>query len=222
MNRIHAVIQVLQALEDVETATQTLRNQNLPTPFTVQKNWDQWLLAQCLSRRDRQSTIIDLGCGDCCTLEFLAALGFQNLHGIDLTIKPSPGDRPYQLHQGDLTRTPFPAQTFDVAVSISVIEHGVDLHQFLQETYRILKPGGLLFLTTDYWQQKIPVESSIKPFNLSWSIFSATDVQSMLTLAQQQGFVLETNTDIPPCVDTTVDWYDKHYTFIAIGLQKIG
>jgi SAM-dependent methyltransferase len=214
------VIQVLQTLQEVELATQALRNRELPTHLTVEKNWDQWLLAQRLAQSDRHCPIIDLGCGDCCTLEFLAALGFQQLHGIDLTIQPSSGDRPYQLHQGDLIATPFPEQSFDCAVSISVVEHGVDLKRFFQETYRILKPNGILFITTDYWQEKIPVDSAIKPFGLSWSIFSSEEVQTAIALAQQHGFKLLSSSDIPPCNERTVEWYGYQYTFIAIGLVK--
>jgi SAM-dependent methyltransferase len=216
------VIQVLQTLQEVETAMQDLHSRGLPTHLTRQKNWDQWLLAECLSHLDRQCPIIDLGCGDCCTLEFLAALGFQQLHGIDLTIQQPSSDRPYQLYQGDLTATPFPDQMFDFAVSISVVEHGVDLNRFFQETYRILKPNGSLFITTDYWQQKIQVDASIKPFGLFWSIFSSAEVQAMLNFAQQHGFVLESNLEIPPCVERTVHWYEQQYTFIAIELKKSG
>ena len=216
------MIQILQTLQEVELATQALQSRDLPTHLTVEKNWDQWLLAQCLSHSDRQCPIIDLGCGDYCTLEFLAALGFQQLHGIDLTIQQPAGDRPYQLYQGDLTATPFSDQTFDCAVSISVIEHGVDLKRFFQETYRILKPEGLLFITTDYWQEKIQTDSSIKPFGLSWSIFSSVEVQAMLALAQQQGFRLLANPEISPCHERTVDWHGQQYTFIAIGLVKPG
>nr|WP_242033675.1 MULTISPECIES: class I SAM-dependent methyltransferase [Cyanophyceae] len=192
----------------------------MPTHLTVEKNWDQWLLAQCLDHSDRHCPIIDLGCGDYCTLEFLAALGFQQLHGIDLTIHQPVGDRPYQLYQGDLTATPFSDQTFDCAVSISVIEHGVDLKQFFQETYRILKSNGLLFITTDYWQEKIQIDPSIKPFGLSWSIFSFVEVQAAIALAQQQGFRLLSDSQIAPCKERTVDWHGQQYTFIAIGLVK--
>lgn len=216
------MIQILQSLQAVEVATQTLRSRGLPTHLTREKNWDQWLLAQCLANSDRQAAVIDLGCGDCCTLEFLAALGFQQLHGIDLTIQQAPGDRPYQLYQGDLTATPFPNQTFDYAVSISVIEHGLDLKRFFQETYRLLKPNGVLFVTTDYWQEKIQVEASIKPFGLAWHIFSSVEVQGIIDLAQQQGFQLLANQELSPCHERTVDWYGKQYTFIAIGFIKPG
>lgn len=214
------MIQVLQTQQEVEMATWNLRQRGLPTHLTVQKNWDQWLLAQWLSTSDRQSFMVDLGCGEGCTLDLLAALGFQHLHGIDLTIQPALRDRPYLLQQGDLTTTPFPDQHFDYAVSISVIEHGVPLHDFFRETYRILKPNGLLFMTADYWQDKIQVEPTLQPFGLSWNIFSFAEVQRLIMIAQQQGFVLEAEGEVPLCRDRTVNWHQKHYTFIAIALRK--
>jgi 2-polyprenyl-3-methyl-5-hydroxy-6-metoxy-1,4-benzoquinol methylase len=94
------MIQVLQNWQEVETATQALQQSSLPSHLTIQKNWDQWLLAQLLqgSHVDRQSKILDLGCGDCCTLEFLSALGYHDLHGIDLTVKDPDKSSAYQLY----------------------------------------------------------------------------------------------------------------------------
>jgi 2-polyprenyl-3-methyl-5-hydroxy-6-metoxy-1,4-benzoquinol methylase len=222
------VIHVLQDWETVEAATQDLQNRGLPTHITIQKNWDQWLLYQLLHGWDRQAKILDLGCGDCCTLDFLAALGFKHLYGIDLTIKPQISDRvnpshkdlPYQLFAGDMTATSFPACSFDIAVSISVIEHGVDLNAFFREAQRLLKAGGILFVTTDYWQHKLSVDASIQPFGLSWSIFSKPEIQTAIALANQHGFVLEQNLNIPACVETPVSWYERDYTFIAIVFKK--
>ena len=62
---------------------------------------------------------------------------------------------PYRLRQGDLTRTPFSTGMFDVGICISVIEHGVPLELFLKESYRILRPGAPLLVTTDYWEPRI-------------------------------------------------------------------
>ncbi|MBW4441835.1 MAG: class I SAM-dependent methyltransferase [Plectolyngbya sp. WJT66-NPBG17] len=215
------MIQVLQNWTEIETATQALQQSSLPTHITIQKNWDQWLLAQLLQAPnvDRQSKILDLGCGDCCTLELLAALGFRALHGIDLTIKPTV-DGAYQLYQGDLTATSFSDSSFDVAVSISVIEHGVNLNAFFREAYRLLKPGGLLFVTTDYWQTKISIDQSIQPFGLAWTVFSQVEIESAIEIAKTHGFLLNHNNEVPACTETTVSWYEKHYTFIALALRK--
>lgn len=217
------MIQVLQNWQEIETATRALQRSSLPSHLTIQKNWDQWLLAQLLqaSDIDRQSKILDLGCGDCCTLEFLATLSYDNLHGIDLTVKLDPdASSAYQLYQGDLTATPFPDRAFDVAVSISVIEHGVDLDAFFREAYRLLKPNGLLFVTTDYWQHKISIDSSIQPFGLSWSIFSQPEIEEAIELARTHGFTVDQNREIPACTETTVSWYEKDYTFIALTFKK--
>lgn len=215
------MIQVLQNWLEIGEATLFLQRQRLPTHLTVQKNWDQFLLNQQLLNASKQSAILDLGCGDCCTLKFLAALGFTNLSGIDLHLSPSSSASPYKLHQGDLMNTSFPDQSFDWAISISVIEHGVDLQAFFDEAYRILKPNGTLFVTTDYWEEKVEVDSSIQPFGLSWQIFSKVQIQEAIAIAQTCGFKLKQNTVIPACADKTVTWYDKDYTFIAFAFCKV-
>jgi SAM-dependent methyltransferase len=213
------VIQVLPDWQAVEAATQQLENQRLPTHITIQKNWDQWLLQTALADQSKDSWLLDLGCGDCCTLDFLAALGFTKLHGIDLKIKPAQTNLPYQLFEGDLTQTSFPDEFYDAAISISVIEHGVDLTKFFQEAYRLLKPKGLLFVTTDYWEEKIAVEDTIQPFSLAWQIFSKAEIQTLIQIAVKQGFHLQ-NSNIPACIDKPVSWHHKNYTFVALTFRK--
>jgi len=43
---------------------------------------------------------------------------------------------------------PYPSAHFDAVVSMDVIEHLVDPLPWLKDALRVLKPGGLLFLTT--------------------------------------------------------------------------
>ena len=43
---------------------------------------------------------------------------------------------------------PYPSAHFDAVVSMDVVEHLVDPLPWLQDALRVLKPGGLLFLTT--------------------------------------------------------------------------
>ena len=40
---------------------------------------------------------------------------------------------------------------FDILTCISVIEHVEEVRKFFRACHMLLKPGGLLFLTTDYW-----------------------------------------------------------------------
>lgn len=43
---------------------------------------------------------------------------------------------------------PFPDKFFDAVVSFEVIEHVKDPHRFLQEIKRVIKPGGIVILST--------------------------------------------------------------------------
>lgn len=215
------MIDVLKNWLEIGEATLSLQRRGLPTHITVQKNWDQFWLDRLLLNIPKSSAILDLGCGDCCTLKFLSALGFINLSGVDLYLSPQSSTLPYKLYQEDLINTPFAGQSFDWAISVSVIEHGVDLKAFFQEAHRILKPNGVLFVTTDYWEDKIDVDPSIQPFGLSWQIFSKAQLQNMIAIAQSCGFQLKQETAIPACVDKTVTWYGKDYTFVALTFLKV-
>lgn len=213
------MIKVLQSWQEIQSATQEIQHQGLPLHLDVHKNWDHLLLHQVLSPINLQSSIIDLGCGDYCTLDFLSALGFKNLHGIDLNLKPT-SNPPYTLYQGNLTQTLLAGDTCDVAISISVIEHGVDLPAFFAEVSRLLKPNGLLFLTTDYWQQHLEIDSSIKPFGLEWKVLSQADIEQVITLAKENNLVLEREQGIPLVRDSPITWHNYNYTFIALLFRK--
>ena len=48
----------------------------------------------------------------------------------------------------DMTRCTLPSDCFDAAVCVEVIEHVREDEAFLRQITRVLKPGGLLYLTT--------------------------------------------------------------------------
>jgi SAM-dependent methyltransferase len=50
--------------------------------------------------------------------------------------------------QGDGARLPFPDGTFDVVFSHSVIEHVASAEGYLRECHRVLRVGGVLYLST--------------------------------------------------------------------------
>lgn len=124
------MIKVLQSWQEIRAATLEIQRQGFPPHLDGHKNWDHLLLYNAIGTIGKQSSIVDLGCGECCTLNFLAALGFKNIHGIDLQPKPNQMDVTYTLYQGNLTKTPLSSSSCDVALSISVIEHGVELPAF--------------------------------------------------------------------------------------------
>ncbi len=214
------MIKVLKNWQEIGDATLSLQRKGLPTHSDTRKNWDLSLLYETIASENRNSRIVDLGCSPGCTLVFLISLGFTNLYGIDFDLDFNGGRNfPANLYQGDLTDTTFESDFFDVAISISVIEHGVDLKDLFNEVNRILKNDGLLFLTTDYWAKKQDV-GEINPLGLPWKVFSEADIQELIDIAQDYGFCLNEDINIPSCSERTIIWQGIEYTFIALIFKK--
>lgn len=227
------MINVLQNWQEVGSATLALQRERLPIHSTAQKNWDHYLLHKIVSSQDREIRIIDLGCGEAHTLKLLYSLGFENIHGLDFRIswrvrvtqlvrswREKALSLPFRLYSGDITRTPFRNHSYDLAVCVSTIEHGVNIKAFLQEVSRILKPGGLLFITTDYWEEELQTNDSAKAFGLPWKVFSRNDIELLIGLARASGLVLYQDTPIPACSEKTVIWQNSNYTFISLLFRK--
>jgi SAM-dependent methyltransferase len=190
-------------------------------------------LLQAIQSVPKEAPILDLGCGNGFTLKLLAADGFTNLDGIDshipMRLKVSrwrwkwrnrTWREPYRLHRGDFTEMHFPARAYDLAFSISVIEHGVRLAPFLEECHRVLKPGGLLFVTADYWDPKVPTNSANHAFGRAWNIFSKEEVERFLFVAEKVGFHLVESGGVPRRSEPMVHWQNKDYTIISLLLRK--
>jgi ubiquinone/menaquinone biosynthesis C-methylase UbiE len=63
----------------------------------------------------------------------------------------APGAAPVELRQADANQLPYPAASFDVAVSTQVLEYVADVPGALAEIHRVLRPGGrVLALDTDW------------------------------------------------------------------------
>ncbi|MFP4370504.1 MAG: class I SAM-dependent methyltransferase [Candidatus Kapaibacterium sp.] len=63
---------------------------------------------------------------------------------------------PYEDHYavaGDALKPPFRESSFDIVISSEVIEHVVDPVLFSQSLFRLVKPGGILIITTPYREQ---------------------------------------------------------------------
>lgn len=81
------------------------------------------------------------------------------LHTCDLNFGPGVD------FEADVSDLPFENGTYDVVINTQVLEHVKDPGKVCQELARVLKPGGLLFLTTP---QSSPLH------NLPWNFFNFT------------------------------------------------
>jgi SAM-dependent methyltransferase len=227
------MIRVLQDWQEVGDSISALQGLNFPLHSSPQKNWDHWLLLQALASIDRRARVADLGCGHGDTLTLLHAAGFSDLVGVDFNLSWRIRIRqllsmkrartlsvPYRLVRADIIRTGLESGTCDAVVCVSTIEHGVNLEAFVHEAVRLLRPSGILFISTDYWEDKIVTNGAAQAFELPWQVFSREQIKSFLLIAARAGLNGIQGDGIPPCSKRTVLWQGESYTFIALVLSK--
>jgi SAM-dependent methyltransferase len=100
----------------------------------------------------RQPRIVDAGCGTGGTLHALELAGYRDIFGFDLSpiaLQFCQKRGLQNVKQGSITKIPFDSNTFDIAYSCDVVtDAGTDNEMAaLGELYRVLKPGGRLFLS---------------------------------------------------------------------------
>jgi SAM-dependent methyltransferase len=90
--------------------------------------------------------------------------------------------------QGNLADLPFEASTFDVVVNFQVIEHLWDQGQFVAECARVLRPSGVLLMSTPNRITFSPGrDTPINPFHTRE--LNAAELTELLT---DNGFAVET------------------------------
>jgi ubiquinone/menaquinone biosynthesis C-methylase UbiE len=119
------------------------------TPDQEVRKFRRRLLALGAGRWPRNSRVVELFCGRANGVRALAALGFERVEGIDLSLSLVSGCRTTaQLFVGDCRQLPFPDASRDIAVVQGGLHHlpriPEDLRRTLAETARFLEPGGRL------------------------------------------------------------------------------
>lgn len=101
---------------------------------------------------ERRGKFLEVGFGGGVTLAAARDMGFD-VYGLELSpAAVSAAKENLGLENtwcATLETRAFPAEEFDVVYAWHVIEHVDDLHTFVGELHRVLKPGGLLFIGTE-------------------------------------------------------------------------
>jgi SAM-dependent methyltransferase len=93
-----------------------------------------------------RTTLVDLGCGSAPYREL-----FEPLVGRYICVD-LPGNAAADLHLDERGRVPLGDGSVDIVLSSQVLEHVPAPRAYLREAHRILRAGGLLFLSTHgYW-----------------------------------------------------------------------
>ncbi len=152
------------------------------------KRWEYpWALERAeLAPDDR---ILDAGCGASVFPPYLARQGYRT-EALDL-VEPGPpggGRLGVGYVRGDLERLPFSDGSFDVVFCISVLEHLAEeaMKGALGELARVLRPGGRLLLTTDFYADadaELWYRGPDGRFPVRWNVFDEARLRRMIRAA---------------------------------------
>lgn len=217
---------VLQTPAERDAATHLTRLLGLPSHQDPQKNWDtlkclHYILQSC----DPALPILDAGSSSkSVILKWLTMFGFRDLYACDLQDeKAKYQNTEIKFSRQDLTNTDYPSNYFQAITSISVIEHGLPLDKCVVEMARLLKPGGLLLTSTDYWPDYIDC-SGIYPYGdrmPEMKVFQPSEIEQFCGLAGAAGLTLCSPLDLT-AAEKSVKWerVNREYTFIFLAMRK--
>jgi SAM-dependent methyltransferase len=100
----------------------------------------------------KQKKILDLGCG---YGGYALALQRRGAEVVGVDLDPHQGLTGIPLVSADAARLPFQPEAFDLVVCSSLIEHLPEPPALLREIFRVLRPGGKVYLSFppfySYW-----------------------------------------------------------------------
>jgi SAM-dependent methyltransferase len=216
---------VLQDDADWRDAVDEARKRGLPLHRDLPKNWDTVGAASTvLSRVGPTGRVLDAGAARYSTLLiWLYLYGLRDLVGINLEFR-----RPVHhghngsvaFEPGDATATRFEAASFDAVTCLSVIEHGVPIPEFLAEAARLLRPGGVLVISTDY-DADPPDTTGHTAYGAPVHIFSPAEIEELIKHADKAGFDLDGSFS-PDHPGRPVHWkrIGLRFTFVRITFTR--
>lgn len=213
---------VLQSKGQWAEVIARLRALGLPVYHDGPKNWDSLLaLSAILRRTTRQARILDAGADvRAVILPWLARFGYTDLTGINLELGAPFTVGTIRYEHGDITKTRFAAEHFDAITCLSVIEHGVELAAYFREMARLLRPGGLLVTSTDYFDAPIDT-AGMTAFGAPVRVFDRAGILAAVEEAARHGLTLTGPLDLA-CGERAVHWrrLGLEFTFVTLAMQK--
>lgn len=214
--------EVLRSRTQWREAARKGRQLHLPLHRAEEKNWDHLAAVNAIvATTPATGRVLDAGAEFYSNvLPALFVCGYRHLFGMNLSFADSARRGPIRYLPGDITRTAFPDGYFDAITCMSVIEHGVPMEEYFREMYRVLKPGGLLITSTDYYPEPIDTRGKMA-HGAPIKIFSKSEMKKMLVQAKVCGFQATGEIDLDSD-GRPIRWeaYDLDFTFVIFTLRK--
>ena len=143
-----------------------------------------------LAERCAGRDVLEAGCGEGYGADLIAGVA-RSVIGLDYdeaTVAHVRARYPrVDMRHGNLAALPLPEGSVDVVVNFQVIEHLWDQPQFVAECFRVLRPGGLLLMSTPNRITFSPgLDTPLNPFHTR-----ELDAAELTDLLTGEGFGIE-------------------------------
>jgi SAM-dependent methyltransferase len=214
---------VLKTEAQWRAAVDECRRLGLPLHHQREKNWDALgAVGAILSRTDSSAAILDAGSARYSpVLPWFRLYGYSRLTGVNLEFSRETRHGPVVFRRGNITDTDFGDGSLDAVTCMSVVEHGVPIDPFLTEMARVIRPGGLLCVSTDYARNPPPT-TGLTAYGQPVKIFGPEGVLLMVETAAGLGLKLVGTLDLDHS-ELPVYWkrMDLRYTFILLTFERV-
>lgn len=144
-----------------------------------------------LKIKNRQTSILDIGCGNGRLIRQLYYSGYKNVMGIDPFIENEISFGSAKIYKTDVCNF-IPDKLFDLVMMHHSYEHIAEQHETLQSIRKIMKPNGLLLI-------RIPLCDcfAFRKYRENWFQIDAPrhffihSVKSMQFLSEKHGYTLD-------------------------------
>lgn len=192
------------------------------------KRWEYpWALERAQLRPGE--AVLDAGCGASIFPVYLASKGFPTtavdvntprrlakLHGVSI-----------RYSEADLAELPYRDESFDTIFCISVIEHlpAERIAGALAEMRRILRPGGRLLLTTDFYRDSsanLWYQGPGECFPVDWNFFDRDTLERRLLRAPGLRLAgrLDTRADWEAVSAAMIEYHGYPYTSVGLSFVR--
>jgi SAM-dependent methyltransferase len=145
--------------------------------------------------------ILDVGCGQGPALQWLTEHGY---HPIGVTISREDLEacrsKGFEVYAMDQSFLEFPDHTFDLLWVRHCIEHSLFPFFTLSEFFRVLKPGGVLYL-------EVPIPETVSQHETNPNHYSVLPSRMWLSLLERTGFFQIVRADITVPIPLGKDTY---------------
>lgn len=215
---LNAALTSRSEVEDSRRVLRGLRVRHLyDHPFKI---WDGVrIFSTIIHETEPTAAVLDFGSGSHSNvLRWLELHGYSRLRAVDLVFKRPIRQGSIEYFGDDVMKTHFEEGSFDVAFAQSVIEHGIDPVRFFEEARRVLRPGGPLLISTDFWPAKVETRDQTM-YGAPWTIFSEDELRRVVGTAAEVGFRLETPLKLQ-VGEPLLEVFGRRYTFAFFALRR--